>query len=98
MPEGMSSTAALFPTALHAGQKFCLVLPHLPDECGSSGCLMRGGPQHQFRQHRRQANSLCGQKIDPAPPVRGIALCGDDSVGREFSQTIGEDVRRDGFI
>jgi hypothetical protein len=66
-----------------------LILLHGPDQRLIFGFFVPGGPQHHFRQHRREIDALGGEHVSQLSPVPRVRLGGDDFMNDQLLQTIG---------
>jgi len=55
---------AVCPSLPDSGQELRLVGTHLADERLIFGMFVGGGPEHHFREYRREGYSFRGQQVD----------------------------------
>jgi hypothetical protein len=88
----------LCPALSHRGHKFFLVLPHFPDERLIAGFFVRGRPQDHFCEHRSKIDTFGGEQINQFSSIVGIPFRGDNSIGFQPPQAVGQYIGRDSFV
>src|SRR6266481_5679322 len=86
------------PALSHCGQKLLLVLLDLTDKRLVIGILVRGSPEHHFREDGCKIKSFSGEQVKEFSPVGGVWLGGDDSMSDQFSQAIRQNVCSDSLV
>src|SRR5206468_4928686 len=60
------------PALSHGSQELLLVLLDLPDKGLVFGILVRGGPEHHFREDGCKIESFSGEQVKEFSPVGGV--------------------------
>ena len=85
------------PALADIGEEFCLVFFDEADEGLIAGLFVGGGPEHHFRQDRREVHPFGGQKIEDFTAVSRVALHDDDAVLFQAAEAVSENVGGDVF-
>ena len=86
------------PALPYRSQELLLVFLDLPDKRLIFGILMRGSPEHHFREDRCKIESFGGEHVKHFSPVGRVWFCGNDSMGDQFAQAIRQDVCSDALV
>src|SRR6266481_1910246 len=86
------------PALPNSSHKLLLVLLDLTDKGLVFGILVRGGPEHHFREDGCKIESFRSKQVKELSPVRGVWLGGDDSMSDQSSQAIRQNVCSDSLV
>lgn len=85
------------PALPHFSQQLLLVLFHLPDKRLVFRLFVPGGPEDHFREDWRKIDSFLCEQVKQPSAIRRISFRGNDSIGLQLPQAIGQYVCGDSF-
>jgi len=95
----LAGRTCFFEVALPDGfDKLLFALLHLADQRLIAGFFVLGGPENHFGEDGSEIEAFGGQDVDQLSAVGGIFLGGNDAMGDEPLEAIGEDVGGDAFV
>ncbi len=80
------------------GEEFGFVFLDFADERLVFYFFVGGGPENHFGEDRGQVQSFGGEAVDYFAAVGGVRLAGDNCVGFEFGEAVGQDIGGNSFV
>ena len=74
------------------GYEGLLIFLHFVDESLVLRALVGSGPEDHFGEDRGEVEALGSKEVEKFAAIGGIGASGDDAVGFEATETVGEDV------
>jgi hypothetical protein len=74
------------------------VFAHFVDERLIAGAFVSGGPQNHFGENGGEVESLRREQVDEFAAIGGVRTRGDNAIGFETAEAVGEDVRSGALV